>query len=333
MARAHTKDLAIQDRFAVKQLKYWVNIEQKTIFCLMTGPNKESCDAVHRESHGGTACNIISVSDDEFGNYMGKGESLNDLAHTLSGKIDTGYRTLLMVNTFDFLDKNSHYLKKVYQLINKYNGNISLQPNKSIVASFTLASDAIFCVNAIADLLNTIEHNYEYRLSLVTGKPVDINGKHLFEEAKIRVNVLNNISLGNAIYIDLETKLMIEKESSLMDVDLEKLNVLHTNDFVFIENVFSIINSEMHKSDFDLEKLNTTIGLSKSQSHKRIKSITGSAPGRLIQKLRLQRALGLVKDRTKTIAEIAYDLGFNSPTYFTRVFKKEFKLLPTSIVK
>jgi AraC-like DNA-binding protein len=170
-------------------------------------------------------------------------------------------------------------------------------------------------------------------LSLVTGKPVDINGKHLFEEAKKKVNVLNSISLGNAIYIDLETQLIIEKESSLIDVDLEKLNVLHTNDFVFIENVFNIINSEIHKSDFDLEKLNLAIGLSKSQSHKRIKSITGLAPGRFIQKLRLYRALDLVKNSNKTIAEIAYDLGFNSPTYFTRVFKKEFNLLPTSIVK
>lgn len=333
VARAHTKDLAIQDKFDVKQLKYWVNIEQKTIFCLMTGPNKESCDAVHRESHGGTACNIISVSDDEFGNYMGKGESVNDLAYTLSGKIDTGYRTLLMVNTFDFLDKNSHYPKKVYQLINTYNGNISLQPNKSIVASFTLASDAIICVNAIADLLYAIEDNYEYRLSLVTGKPVDVNGKHLFEEAKTRVKVLNNISLGNEIYIDLETKLIIKKESSLIEVDLDKLKVLHTDDFVFIENVFSIINSQMHKSDFNLQKLNAAIGLSKSQSHKRIKSITGLAPGRLIIKLRLQQSLGLIKNSTKTIAEIAYDLGFNSPTYFSRVFKKEFNLLPTSIVK
>ncbi|PCJ94755.1 MAG: hypothetical protein COA50_10190 [Flavobacteriaceae bacterium] len=333
VARAHTKDVAIQDKFGVKQLKYWVNVEQKTIFCLMTGPDKASCDAVHKESHGGTACNIIAVADDEFGNYMGKGESINDLAYTTSGIIDTGYRTLLMVNTFDFFDKNSHCLKKVYQLINTANGTISLQPNKNIVASFTIASDAISCVNAIANLLNDLGNAFEYSLSLVTGKPVDVNGKHLFEEAKTRLNVLNYISLGNKICIDLATSLILKKESSLIEVDVAKLNIIQTDDFAFIEHVFSIINTQMHTSDFNLEKLNAAIGLSKSQSHKRIKAITGVAPGRLILKLRLQESLGLIKNSTKTIAEIAYDLGFNSPTYFTRVFKKEYNVLPTSIVK
>ena len=233
-----------------------------------------------------------------------------------------------MVNTFDFLDKNSHYLNKVYQLINTNNGSVSLQPNKSIVASFTLASDAIICVNSIADLLNSIENNYEYRLSLVTGKPVNVNSKHLFEEAKTRVKVLNNISRGNEIFIDLETKLIFKKESSLIEVDLEKLKVLKTDDFVFIENVFSIIISQMHKSDFNLEKLNSAIGLSKSQSHKRIKSITGLAPGRLILNLRLQQSLGLIKNSTKTIAEIAYDLGFNSPTYFSKCFHNFYGYAP-----
>jgi len=43
----------------------------------MSGPNEEACHSVHSESHGGTACNIISVSDEEFGDYLGKGKSIN----------------------------------------------------------------------------------------------------------------------------------------------------------------------------------------------------------------------------------------------------------------
>ena len=43
VVKAHMEDLAIQDRFGVKQIKYWVNENAKTIFCLMTGPNKEAC--------------------------------------------------------------------------------------------------------------------------------------------------------------------------------------------------------------------------------------------------------------------------------------------------
>ena len=56
-------------------------------------------------------------------------------------------------------------------------------------------------------------------------------------------------------------------------------------------------------------------------------------PNRLIQELRLFQAIIEIKKNNKTIAEIGCDLGFNSPMYFTRVFKKRFGMLPTSFIK
>jgi len=49
VVKAHMEDLAIEDKFGVKQLKYWVNEQGKTIFCLMEGPSKEACNQVHLE--------------------------------------------------------------------------------------------------------------------------------------------------------------------------------------------------------------------------------------------------------------------------------------------
>ena len=70
VVKAHMEDLAIQEKFGVTQIKYWVNEETQTIFCLMRGPDKESCHLVHKESHGNTACNIIEVSDNEYNLYI-----------------------------------------------------------------------------------------------------------------------------------------------------------------------------------------------------------------------------------------------------------------------
>ena len=81
VVKAHMEDLAIQDRYGVRQLKYWVNEDAKTIFCLMQGPDKESCNLVHLKSHGNTACNIIEVSDNEYNLFMGQGTDVNDLAY------------------------------------------------------------------------------------------------------------------------------------------------------------------------------------------------------------------------------------------------------------
>ena len=56
-------------------------------------------------------------------------------------------------------------------------------------------------------------------------------------------------------------------------------------------------------------------------------------PNQLIQEARLQKALNNMSQNNKTISEIAYESGFNSPTYFTRVFKKRFGISPTNFVK
>ncbi len=57
------------------------------------------------------------------------------------------------------------------------------------------------------------------------------------------------------------------------------------------------------------------------------------SPNELIREMRLRRSLDALKKNNKTVAEIAYDLGFNSPTYFTRVFRKRYEVLPTEFVK
>ena len=102
VVKAHMEDLAIQDKFGVKQLKYWVNEQAKTIFCLMEGPDKDACNQVHLQSHGNTACNIIEVADNEYNLFMGQGTNINDLATTDSGDLDPGYRTVLLTNIINF---------------------------------------------------------------------------------------------------------------------------------------------------------------------------------------------------------------------------------------
>ena len=97
--------------------------------------------------------------------------------------------------------------------------------------------------------------------------------------------------------------------------------------------MFDILNEQLYNQDFKSETLNKLLGLSKSQAYRKIKALTGIAPNQLIQELRLRQSLKAISQNNKTIAEIAYDLGFNSPTYFTRLFKKRFGTLPTTFAK
>jgi hypothetical protein len=63
VADAHKKDLAVQEKYGVKYLKYWYNETNGTIFCLCKAPNEAAAEAVHREAHGNVADAIIEVKE------------------------------------------------------------------------------------------------------------------------------------------------------------------------------------------------------------------------------------------------------------------------------
>jgi hypothetical protein len=71
VARAHEADLAHQGEHGVEYLKYWVNENTGTVFCLCKAPSSEAATAVHRESHGLVASKIIEVVPEVAENFLG----------------------------------------------------------------------------------------------------------------------------------------------------------------------------------------------------------------------------------------------------------------------
>ena len=61
VAGAHQADLATQEKYGVKYLKYWFDEGSGKVFCLVEAPNKEAAEAVHREAHGLVADEIVEV--------------------------------------------------------------------------------------------------------------------------------------------------------------------------------------------------------------------------------------------------------------------------------
>jgi len=333
VVKAHMQDVAIQEKFGVIQIKYWVNERAKTIFCLMVGPDREACNQVHKESHGGTACNIIEVADDEYNLYLGSGTSVNDLAYTVSGELDTGYRTILLISMIDLTGKFDHYHNEIRKLISQYKGIPILQPGDGIMFSFVLASGAILCALAISKILKSIPENHEFTMALASGKPVDEQGNKLFGETKKRVKYLCELGVKNMIFLDSGTQSLSAKEPVSPKAGSEEFRIVQDDDFVFLSQLYDIFYKNLENPDFNCEKLLIEIGLSRSQAYRKIKSLTGFAPNKLLQEWRLRHSLKALRHTRATIAEIAFSSGFNSPTYFTKVFRRRFVITPTSFVK
>jgi AraC-like DNA-binding protein len=329
VVKAHMEDLAVQEKFGVTQLKYWVNEEAKTLFCLMKGPNKEACHQVHKQSHGNTACNIIEVSDNEYNLFMGVGKDVNDLAYTPSGDLDTGYRTLLLMNLVSFSGNQDLIIEKIHKLLKQHNGALIHEPNNNILISFVFASEAISFVNSMKTLLDVPGHKIEYSMGMASGRPVDEQGDTMFEETKKKVNALCALGLSKKVYLDEASHRLLTKEFPTSTLSKNSFTIVKNEELALALELAVIFGSKLTQSKFNSERLTAALSFSKSQAYRKIKSLTGFAPNQLIQEFRFQKTLDPLKEGEKTVAEIAYESGFNSPTYFTRAFRKRFGISPT----
>ncbi len=96
----------------------------------------------------------------------------------------------------------------------------------------------------------------------------------------------------------------------------------------FIERFKTILESKMSNSELSVEDLSREMGLSRVQLYRKIKAITGSTPVDLLRKARLQAAHQLLTTTAMTVSEIAYKIGFGSPSYFTKCYKDEYGTVP-----
>jgi len=336
--KAHKKDLEVQDKYDVSHKKYYVNFEEKTVFCLMEGPNKNAVHSSHAEVHGVGPCNIIEVSSltptFSFNTMIGDegGKNNWDVALTKSGEIDTGFRTLMLIKLFFFSSDDRKFAKGVFRIIEQHDGKIVSQPDKKILVSFLHAQDGMYCLKAIKSYLDKA-NKIEYNLALVTGKPVDDTGTSLFQNTIHRLQTLCLLGQTRTAYVDSSTKFLFEKGlNNIEELDYKMIQTISAEDFAVLKELSSVLENNLGNSSFRIGQISDFLGLSKTQTYRKTKQLTGTSPSGLILEIRLRKALVDLRDTARTISQIAYDLGFNSPNYFTRAFKKRFRLLPTEFV-
>lgn len=101
----------------------------------------------------------------------------------------------------------------------------------------------------------------------------------------------------------------------------------------FVEKFKTLIEENLSNPELNVEELGRNMGMSRVQLYRKIKSLTNYAPNELLRIARLKRAASLLSSSEMTIAEITYEVGFTSPSYFTKCYKEYFRELPTEFLK
>lgn len=104
-------------------------------------------------------------------------------------------------------------------------------------------------------------------------------------------------------------------------------------DTSFYTRMIHLIERNLANSEFSVETLSDTIGLSRAQMYRRCKQITGSSPVELLRTARMQHAGQLLSTTDHNISEVTYACGFTSPSYFTKCFREHYGMSPTDFVR
>ena len=113
------------------------------------------------------------------------------------------------------------------------------------------------------------------------------------------------------------------------------LNTQHSTspspDRRFLDTFLKAMEKHMSNTNLKIEDLGDEVGLSRVQLYRKVKALTGMTPVEILRETRLKRAMQLLKTTDKTVSEIANEVGFATPGYFSSCFKKQYDKYPTDV--
>jgi len=343
--QAHMADLEVQDQMGVRYLQFWVNEEMGHVFCLIDGPDALSCEKVHQMAHGGIACNLQKVEQGMFNLFMGKG-NINEshLTLTNTGTIDIAKRTMLVV---DIKGANhcvpnlstalQHYKKDCLRLLGEWNGrHFDQHSDETFIGIFNASGDALNCALQLQGIFSRSrelgrgpETELEFRMALNYDQPLKEVGGFFEDGLKAIKHYLFLVRPGGIL---LSSNLeRVHGELVQNNPKIQGVHILSSNDEVFVHKLFAAMDSNIDQENFGIEQLAKKIAMSRAQLFRKIKSLSGRSPNKFVNRYRMHLALELLKMKKYNVCEVAQDLGYSNPSYFSKVFKKEFGILPSEL--
>jgi signal transduction histidine kinase/ligand-binding sensor domain-containing protein/DNA-binding response OmpR family regulator len=244
------------------------------------------------------------------------------------------YTILLVEDNEDFLFYLKDNLREYYNITEAVNGREGWQKTLSVHPDIVVSDINMPVMNGI-ELCKKIKQDQRTKhipvvlLTALTG-----------EEQQLR-----SIETGAADYITKpfnfeilvsRIKNLLQHQQSLKQTFTKQVAVRSTEievaspDEKFVQDALAIVEKNISNTEFSVEELSRALLLSRTAVYKRLFVLTGKTPTEFIRSLRLQRAAQLLEKSKMTVAEVAYETGFNNPKYFSKYFKAAFGKLPSA---
>lgn len=244
------------------------------------------------------------------------------------------YTVLLVEDNEDFLFYLKENLREYYNIVEAVNGKEGWQKTLSAHPDIIVSDISMPVMNGI-ELCGKIKHDPRTKhipvvlLTALTSEEQQLRGLETGAadymtkpfNFEILVSKIKNLLRQQTSLKQAFTKQVAVKTA---DVQVEDPNQR------FVQEALAIVERNISNADFSVEELSRALLLSRAAVYKRLFVLTGKTPIEFIRQLRLQRAAQLLEKSNMTVAEVAYETGFNNPKYFSKYFKTEYGKLPSA---
>ena len=345
VAEAHLRDMAFQGEFGCSCMTYWIDEERENVFCLIEAPDKNAVEEMHGKAHGLIPNKIIEVNPGLVESFLGRIYDPPDVTVSEEGlKVfeDPSFRILLVTKICDpvllkhqYGDKADGIIASHNEIIRKnvkhHGGREAESDRDGFIISFASAAKAIACATAIQhEMQERIKEDINFKMSLNSGEPV-AKSVHLFGDTIYVADAMCSIVKDARIAIAAAVKNLVAKD--LPDDNEKKFLSLSPKDEKLLESLFTTLKNNWQNADFAIDDYCKATAMSTSQLYRKAISLTGVSPNILLKDYRLERAKELMRKHPYNIAQITFDSGFTSASYFTKCFKKKYGLLPMTYLE
>jgi AraC-like DNA-binding protein len=347
VAQLHQEDLKTQHKYGCRGLTYWFDDTRKTAFCLVEAPNINAIIEMHGDAHGEVPHQIIEVDATIVESFLGRIEDPKKALNTHLNIInDPAFRTIMVVaiehHSFRDADPVSRIskvleaYKKISEILKSFDGNIVHQNEEAFLISFRTVSKAVTCALKIQEIYKTFRSQNQIKftelsIGLHAGIPVT-NKKSIFEDTIKPAERMGFISIAE-IVVSSEVQHLFESENMGEVLDQNKIYVLTPVEEKFLNNFMEFIEKEWQSTELKVEDFEKNMGISKSKLYREMIRLSGKSPNVFLLHFRLRKSLQMLQRQRGNISEVAFDSGFNSPSYYAKCFRKKYGIMPSEFVQ
>ncbi|PKA99680.1 signal transduction histidine kinase [Flavobacteriaceae bacterium MAR_2009_75] len=283
------------------------------------------------------------ITDNDFLVRSSESESLaidlnDELEDYHLAKIRSTSPILLVVDDNpDIIQFIKQVLSTTYTIFEAHNGQKGLEIAKKVLPNIII-TDVVMPVMGGIEFCQTLKttnvtsHIPVIMLTAKSSQESEIEGLSHGADAYLKkpfnVQVLE-LKIANILKNRDELRKRFKQDLTLQPTEVAVTSL----DEQFLQQAVEVVEKHMMNTDFNVEMLVKEMGHSRSNLYLKFKELTGLSSSEFIRNIRLKRAIQLLDNSDYSVKEIMFRTGFNTASYFSKCFKKEFGVVPSEYVK